>query len=181
MAQATLTLKDMMGGSGCTARTVRYYERQGLLDATRSPGGHRLFEPGQLPRLKFIVGLRQAGWSLDDVEALLGARGLAPSDGAAVQRLDDTLRQQIQRLDQTLGVLTRLRADLSETHALLAVCSRCCAEAVAVDCGACEQVPPLSQLPQGFVQAWRTRATSLAAAFDDPSAHGIEPPDEGTS
>ena len=66
-----LTLKDMTAGSGCTPRTVRYYEREGLLQAARSSGGHRLFPPGELDRLNFILALREAGVSDQEViEAL---------------------------------------------------------------------------------------------------------------
>ncbi len=171
MAGRYLTLKDMTGGSGCTPRTVRYYERQGLLRAARSAGGHRLFAAAELERLNFIIGLREAGWTLEEVETLLSAREDAPTDRDAARRLDGMLTAQIERLEQKIALLSKLRVDLAGTHELLRVCGGCTTRGERVECEACDRVPPLHQLPHGFRLTWRSRELS-EAAFDDPSADG---------
>lgn len=151
-----LTLKDMTGGSGCTPRTVRYYEREGLLRAARTSGGHRLFEPGELDRLNFVLSLREAGCSLEEIMALLGTRDSAPTDSEAQAKLDATLDGQIRQLERKIDVLSRLQADLKESRQSLAVCSGCTREAAKVpDCERCERLPPLAQLPHGFRLTWR--------------------------
>ena len=48
-----LTLKDMTAGSGCTPRTVRYYEREGLLQAARSSGDYTLVGCSVAPGFEF--------------------------------------------------------------------------------------------------------------------------------
>ncbi len=102
MTERTLTLKDMTRGAGCTPRTVRYYERQGILRAARSAGGHRLFATSELERLNFVVALREAGWALEEIVELLGAREAGPSDRAAVERLDSMLQRHTERLEKKL-------------------------------------------------------------------------------
>lgn len=155
-ADGFLTLKDMTGGSGCTARTVRYYERQGLLKAARTSGGHRLFSPAELDRLNFIIALREAGWSLEEIAALLAARDAATTDKEALASLDRTIDAQIQQLSHKLDVLTRLQTDLKETRHTLAVCRTCTDEIAKVkNCDTCPRLPRLAALPHGFRLTWR--------------------------
>src|SRR5688572_27929771 len=109
----------MTEGSGCTPRTVRYYEREGLLRALRSAGGHRLFAASELERLNFIISLREAGWSLEEVTELLGIRDAASNDAIASEQLAGVVARQIERLDRKIRVLERLREDLQSTVQLL--------------------------------------------------------------
>lgn len=166
-----LTLRDMTQASGCTPRTVRYYERQGLLRAARSAGGHRLFARVELERLQLIISLREAGWSLEEVEALLSVRDAAASDKDACVRLDAMLADHVSRLEKKIAVLERLRADLTGTQSLLAVCTECTETHATVDCGACDRLPPIDTLPRGFRLAWRARTGS---PFDEHDADGTE-------
>ena len=169
-----LTLRDMTQASGCTPRTVRYYERQGLLRAARSAGGHRLFARAELERLQFIISLREAGWSLEEVEALLSVRDAAGDDQGACARLDAMLADHVARLEKKIEVLTRLRDDLTGTHSLLAVCTQCTESRATVDCEACDRMPALDRLPRGFRLAWRARA---GTPFDEHDADGGEDSD----
>lgn len=161
-----LTLKDMTEGSGCTPRTVRYYERAGLLQAARSSGGHRLFTPDELGRLNFILALREAGWSLEEITALIAARDQQPSEHGACQQLGARIAQSIAQLEHKIGVLTRLRDDLAATRKALAVCDECTA-ASSPDCAACTRLPALADLPHGFRLSWRDRPRSLQVVRED--------------
>lgn len=168
-----LTLKDMTRGGGCTPRTVRYYERQGLLRAARSAGGHRLFAASELERLNFVVALREAGWALEEIVELLGAREAAPDDRAAVERLDSILMQQIDRLEKKLAVLGQLREDLRGTHLALRVCHDCTVEHDEVSCEGCERLPALNALPRGFRLTWRARELD-GPPFDERAAEPVD-------
>lgn len=177
MTERYLTLKDMTRGGGCTPRTVRYYERQGLLRAARSAGGHRLFAASELERLNFVVALREAGWALEEIVELLGARDAAPSDRTAVDRLESILHQQIERLEKKLAVLGRLREDLRGTHQALRVCHDCTVEHDEVSCETCHRQPALEDLPRGFRLTWRARELD-GPPFDERAA---ESSDDATS
>jgi DNA-binding transcriptional MerR regulator len=173
LADRYLTLKDMTRGGGCTPRTVRYYERQGLLRAARSAGGHRLFATSELERLNFVVALREAGWALEEIVELLGVREAAPSDRVAVCRLDSILALQIDRLEKKLAVLGRLREDLRGTHDALRVCHDCTVEHDEVSCEGCERLPVLGELPRGFRLTWRARELS-GPPFDERAAQEVD-------
>jgi DNA-binding transcriptional MerR regulator len=173
-----LTLKDMIEGSGCTARTVRYYEREGLLRAARTSGGHRLFTAGELERLRFIICLREAGWTLEKVTELLDLREQTGTDAQACAKLEALLTAQVAKLERKIAVLLRLREELGQTQQLLPVCQVCTATAASIDCSACGRVPELAHLPRAFRLVWRARELDEAPVFDDPSADG--PGDEAS-
>lgn len=167
-----LTLKDMTDGSGCTPRTVRYYEREGLLRALRSAGGHRLFAASELERLNFIISLREAGWSLEDVTALLGIRDASSSDSLASGELQSIIATQVERLDRKIELLNRLRDDLQNTAQLLPVCRECTTVQDVVECGTCDRVPTLDRLPRAFRVIWRARELPGADIYDERAADG---------
>lgn len=58
--------------TGVHIETIRYYERVGVLPRPpRSAGGFRSYGSEDIRRLAFIRRLRELGFSLDDVRALL--------------------------------------------------------------------------------------------------------------
>jgi DNA-binding transcriptional MerR regulator len=175
-----LTLKDMTQGSGCTPRTVRYYERQGLLRALRSAGGHRLFAASELERLKFVISLREAGWSLEDVTDFLELRDAAPSDAEAADKLESILSQQIARLERKIELLGELRRDLAQTAKLLPVCRQCATRHVQTECGDCRQVPDLRALPRCFRLIWRARELDGAHLYDETTRDEPDDPSHGS-
>ncbi len=60
--------------TGLTARQIRYYERWGLVEPTRSAGRHRQYTWEDVDRLKDIRRRLQAGQSLAAVRAAMLAR-----------------------------------------------------------------------------------------------------------
>ncbi len=178
MMDKALTLKGMTEGSGCTARTVRYYEREGLLRASRSSGGHRLFAPVELERLRLVIQLREAGWGLDEVTEFLAVRDRPNTDVEAWTRFDHLIALHISRLERKIAILAQLRADLGGTAALLPVCRECVqpadaagpgAEVTRRNCQQCERLPAIGSLPASFRLAWRGRDLD-DASFDEPAA-----------
>ena len=76
-----LTVGEIARRSGFAESAVRYYERLGLLAATRTAGGQRRFERSMLRRLAFIRAARNVGLSLDEIAAGAGhAAGRAGTD-----------------------------------------------------------------------------------------------------
>jgi MerR family redox-sensitive transcriptional activator SoxR len=105
-----LTVAQVSQRSGFAPSALRYYERIGLVAATRTGGGQRRYQRNVLRRLAFVRAARNVGLSLDEVEQALSTlpRGRAPnrSDWA---RLSRGWRQ---RLDEQIGSLTALRDGL---------------------------------------------------------------------
>jgi DNA-binding transcriptional MerR regulator len=78
---------------------VRYYERRGLLPADARRSGQRRYRIGSLRRLVFIGMMQDAGLSLDDIAAILGA-GTAKEWKAVGRRRAEALDAEIERLER---------------------------------------------------------------------------------
>ena len=66
------TIGQIAEAVGVATSTLRYYEREGLLEpADRSPAGYRLYEPRAIDQLRFIRSAQSVGFSLEDIKALL--------------------------------------------------------------------------------------------------------------
>lgn len=149
-------------------RTVRYYERQGLLNASRSSGGHRLFDPEELDRLNFIISLREAGWSLEEITALLSIRSRANGDRDACRELNAEISTHIERLQQKIAILSKLQENLQETRRFLTICSECTGDGrPALGCETCDRLPEVQ--PTGFRLTWIAEGRAGKPTFDDPA------------
>ncbi|MDA8192578.1 MAG: MerR family transcriptional regulator [Thermaerobacter sp.] len=55
-----------------TTRTLRYYEKMGLIVSTRKRGGFRMYAPETIERVHRIRNMQDLlGWSLDEIRDLL--------------------------------------------------------------------------------------------------------------
>ena len=105
MTSELLTVGEVTRRSGMAASALRYYEREGLISATRTSGGQRRYERGVLRRLAFIRAARNVGLSLEEVRAALGrlpsSRTPTKSDWTAISRgWRERLNEQIQALER---------------------------------------------------------------------------------
>ena len=97
-----------------TTKTIRFYERAGLLPApARTPGGYRDYGPEFVDRLRFVHRAQSAGLSLREVRQVLAIadRGQAPC-GHVLSILGA-------RLDQVRTTIAELRTLETNLAALL--------------------------------------------------------------
>jgi MerR family transcriptional regulator, thiopeptide resistance regulator len=71
---ASLTAAECARRTGLTVRTLRVYERHGLIEPARSGKGWRLYGPKELKRLNVIVTLKAFGMTLVQIGSLLHKR-----------------------------------------------------------------------------------------------------------
>lgn len=105
-----LSVGEVSRRSGYAPSALRYYEAEGLITATRSPGGRRLFERQVLRRLAFIRAAANVGLSLGEIRAELERlpEGRTPTK-ADWQAISQHWRG---RLDDQIAALERLRDGL---------------------------------------------------------------------
>ncbi|SDY16105.1 MerR family transcriptional regulator, redox-sensitive transcriptional activator SoxR [Micromonospora pattaloongensis] len=107
----SLTIGELAARSGVAPSALRYYERLGLIRAVRTTGNQRRYERSELRRVSFIRIAQQVGVSLEEIrealDSLPDSRTPNKSDWA---RLSERWRA---RLDEKIGLLTRLRDDLT--------------------------------------------------------------------
>ena len=78
--------------AGVHPQTLRIYERKGLIEPYRTPGGTRRYSDEDLSRLGLIQELTSAGVNLEGVRRIL-----------ELQNDNDRLRSQVDRLRRLLG------------------------------------------------------------------------------
>jgi DNA-binding transcriptional MerR regulator len=79
----TYRTREFAALAGVTVRTLRYYDRIGLLMPARSPAGYRLYTRGDLEVLREIVALKAIGFPLSTIT---GLRRGTPADVAVAMR-----------------------------------------------------------------------------------------------
>jgi MerR family mercuric resistance operon transcriptional regulator len=74
--------------AGVNPQTLRYYERRGLLaEPERTLGGHRVYPPEAVEKLRVIKAAQRLGFTLDEVADLIeaGTRHPRPPAGLAAR------------------------------------------------------------------------------------------------
>ncbi|WP_454086330.1 MerR family transcriptional regulator [Georgenia sp. Marseille-Q6866] len=91
--------------SGVSARMLRHYEAQGLVQPTgRTAGGYREYSEQDIRRILHVESLRALGLSLSEVRRALTDPGFAPS-----ALIGDLIEQTRRRLAREQDLLDRLR------------------------------------------------------------------------
>jgi MerR family transcriptional regulator, redox-sensitive transcriptional activator SoxR len=106
-----LSIGDVSERSGVAASALRFYERRGLIAATRTDGNQRRYERAVLRRIAFIQAGRAAGISLERIGAALATlpAGRTPSR-RDWERLSNRWRED---LDARIATLQALRQRLT--------------------------------------------------------------------
>jgi len=105
-----LTIGEVASRAGVAASTLRYYEREGLIESSRSDGGQRRYHRDVLRRIAFVRAAQRVGLSLEEVKEALASLPHARTPTAADWgRLSRSWRP---RLDARISELQRLRDGL---------------------------------------------------------------------
>ena len=111
--------------TGCNLETIRYYENIGVMpDPPRTAAGHRVYDSSHVTRLRFVMRMRELGFSLQEVRGFL-----ALTDGGT-----QTCAEVQQRTEAHLvGVRARI-ADLQRVERVLAQTAAQCSGKDVPDC-----------------------------------------------
>jgi len=108
---ASLRIGEVARLVGVTPKTVRHYQKVGLLaDPRRSEAGYRLYTAADLLRLQRIRRLQALGLSLRQIKGLLGDPSGEQSWRGVLQTLLDDVSGQIDRLEERRRRLAALLA-----------------------------------------------------------------------
>jgi MerR family mercuric resistance operon transcriptional regulator len=107
-----MTIGALAKATGVPPATIRFYERQALLQPqSRSVGNYRLYGRAAAERLTFIGAAQAAGLALPEIRAVLALEtGRTPCGVAAeiVAARPGTLREQMLKLRQLERVLQKV-------------------------------------------------------------------------
>lgn len=105
-----MQIGELAQRAGVTAPTIRYYEEVGVMPLPRrAHNGYRVYDEGDVERLRFITRARALDFSLEEIGEILELRerGKAPCAYVLAQ-LDAKLAEIEQRIEN----LVRLRSEL---------------------------------------------------------------------
>ena len=110
MWNSELTIGALSERTGVAPSALRYYEDEGLIRASRTPGGQRRYQRETLRRVAFVKVAQQVGLSLEEIREALSSlpRNRTP-DQDDWQRLSSSWRP---RLDAQISLLEALRDNL---------------------------------------------------------------------
>ncbi len=112
-----MRIGELAKQSDCEVETIRFYEREGLLDApAREANGYRSYGDAHLVQLNFVRHCRSLGIGLPEVRIL---RSFQASPELACEEIDELIDRQIVRIHEQLESLRRLERQL---HCLRDTC-----------------------------------------------------------
>ena len=109
MAKPTLSIGEVARKAGIRPSAIRYYEGVGLLSEPRRVGGKRRYDEGVLRCLANIEGARRAGFTIGEIQTLLGNFSVGADVGEcwrslAARKLEE-IDESIFRLQEARGLL----------------------------------------------------------------------------
>jgi len=106
-----LTIGVLAERAGVSTSALRFYESEGLIHSTRTPGGQRRYHRDMLRRVAFVRVAQQVGLQLDEIRE---AMATLPDNRTPTKRdwarLATSWRP---RLDAQIALLTRTRDKLT--------------------------------------------------------------------
>ncbi len=135
------TVKQIAASVGLPSRTVRYYDRIGLVSASqRTQAGYRLYDAEDEGKLRFVRLAKALGFSLEEIRGLIAA---AESGGCSqvVPEVDRLLHEKVAEIDERIGQLQAFRQRLVDYAAGKANGDGCASQTHGAFCGCLNDVP----------------------------------------
>jgi Hg(II)-responsive transcriptional regulator len=103
--------------AGVNVETLRFYERKGILpEPPRRASGYREYPPETVERVRFVKRAQELGFSLSEVQDLLGLRETAGAKSVRVRRVAEA---KLEEIDLKIRDLEAMKQSLTE---LLCAC-----------------------------------------------------------
>lgn len=110
MSSSPMYIGALAKATGLSPKAIRYYEELGLLsDAMRTESGYRVYTGHDVERLRFILGAKALGFSLNEIKDIVALHDGGESPCGAVRRMLD---EKLAALDRRIGELSRFRDEL---------------------------------------------------------------------
>ena len=101
-----MRIGDLSAATGASARSLRYYEEQGLLASTRTAGGQRVYPATAADRVRLIQSLLAAGLNS---ATILDVLPCISDESLRTPWLAGRLRSELERVETQIDSLHRTR------------------------------------------------------------------------
>ncbi|GLY27251.1 MerR family transcriptional regulator [Kineosporia sp. NBRC 101731] len=116
---ADVKISDLSTKTGVSARSLRYYEQQGLITAVRRPNGYRDYDDEAVATVLTIRSLLDLGFPSELIRTVMpctkGDTDQAVCEGVVerVTAIRDEMAQRVVQMEQTRDTLTRYLTEQS--------------------------------------------------------------------
>jgi DNA-binding transcriptional MerR regulator len=136
-----MLIGELARRAGCGAGTVRYFEREGLLQAPyRSPSGYRKYTEAHLLQLNFVLHCRSLGMTHAEIRVL---QGFQADPSAPCLEISELIDRQIERIREKISMLQVLEKQLETLR------SCCNANETAGRCGIMKALASAAETERG--------------------------------
>ncbi len=127
-----MKIGELARQAGVDVQTVRYYEREGLLDApARTSSGYRAYGPRHLERLNFVRHCRSLDMPLAEIRRLIE---LSNDTRVSCDQVNELVRAHLERVQAKRKALQTLEGQLQ------ALSAQCESGHRVADCGILEEL-----------------------------------------
>lgn len=106
----TLTTGEVARKANVGLETIRFYEREGLIESpARHPSGYRAYPPETVARVRFIRTAKDLGFSLKEIRELLSLR---VDPVRSCEEMRTISESKITDIDERIRALQRIRRTL---------------------------------------------------------------------
>ncbi len=110
----TLTIGNLAKRGGVNLETIRYYERQGLIQKPpRLQSGYRIFPLEAVQRVRFIKQAQALGFSLKEIKELFALQVDSDSTGADVKKRAQAKLADIEAKIKNLSAMKKALKELT--------------------------------------------------------------------
>ena len=111
----SMTIGKVAKGAAIGVETVRFYEREGLIEKPpRRDSGYRVYPADSVDRVRFIKRARELGFSLKEIQDLMALR-IAP--GATCVQIRKRAEAKIADIEDKISSLQRMKQALRKLTA----------------------------------------------------------------
>jgi DNA-binding transcriptional MerR regulator len=113
---------EISARTGVSVRSIRYYERAGLLHARRRPNGYREFEDAAVERVRAIRDLLGSGFTVEEILSLASCLQGTDACESCCNQTVALYRDKLARIDRQVSTLLDLRRRIEDRILVLEPC-----------------------------------------------------------
>jgi DNA-binding transcriptional MerR regulator len=119
-----MRIGELSERTGASVRSLRYYEKKGLISGERLENGYRDFDEGQIERVRAVQFYLGLGLSTEGIEPILNCKGrdtVPEKDPEVNEHCEELLilyEERLSEMDEQMESLSEARSRLKERLAL---------------------------------------------------------------
>jgi DNA-binding transcriptional MerR regulator len=116
----TMRIGELAERTGASIRSLRHYERAGLVEAGRDENGYRVFDARAVECVRRVRGLLDAGFTISEILPLSACLVKGKHSEPCSAAVAELYRRKIDQIDRRIRCLQEVRALVADRAACVA-------------------------------------------------------------